>query len=108
MRNTIWMLFLFPVLSSAQGWIIPRPCPMVRPCPSPGPCFSCDPRVPQVTRQSSDVRAELMNGVVRYEVIETFVNRGSAVGEADYLFPLPKGAAFLDLKLSINGEFVSG
>jgi hypothetical protein len=30
------------------------------------------------------------------------------VGEADYLFPLPANAAFQDLKLSINGELVSG
>jgi Ca-activated chloride channel family protein len=73
-----------------------------------GPCFRCDPRGPTVVRQSSDVHAELVNGVLRYEVTETFVNRGSGIGEADYLFPLPKGAAFQDLKLSINGELVSG
>src|SRR5712664_3145975 len=30
------------------------------------------------------------------------------VGEADYVFPLPTGAAFRDLKLSINGELVAG
>ncbi|MDP9176452.1 MAG: VIT and VWA domain-containing protein [Gemmatimonadota bacterium] len=59
-------------------------------------------------RQSSAVHAELANGVLRYEVTEVFVNRGSGIGEADYLFPLPKGAAFQDLKLSINGELVSG
>jgi Ca-activated chloride channel family protein len=46
--------------------------------------------------------------VLRYEVTETFVNRGAGLGEADYIFPLPKGAAFEDLKLSINGELVSG
>ncbi|MEO8578400.1 MAG: VIT domain-containing protein, partial [Gemmatimonadales bacterium] len=46
--------------------------------------------------------------VLRYEVTETFVNRGNRIGEADYIFPLPKGAAFQDLKLSINGEMVSG
>lgn len=46
--------------------------------------------------------------VLRYEVTETFVNRGGGLGEADYIFPLPKGAAFQDLKLSINGELVSG
>lgn len=46
--------------------------------------------------------------MLRYEVTETFVNRGSGIGEADYVFPLPKGAAFQDLKLSINGEMVSG
>lgn len=68
----------------------------------------CDPRAPTVVRKSSDVRAELVNGVLRYEVEEVFVNRGSGIGEADYLFPLPKNAAFQDLKLSINGELVSG
>jgi len=98
---------LIPALASAQGWIIPRPCPM-RPCPADGPCFRCDPRGPSVSRQSSSVHAELSNGVLRYEVTETFVNRGSGIGEADYMFPLPKGAAFQDLKLSINGELVSG
>jgi len=61
-----------------------------------------------VVRRSSDVHAQLANGVLRYEVTETFVNQGSGIGEADYMFPLPKGAAFQDLKLSINGELVSG
>ena len=51
---------------------------------------------------------ELADRVLRYEITETFVNRGSRVGEADYMFPLPKGAAFQDLKLSINGEMVAG
>ena len=63
---------------------------------------------PDVVRQSSDVRVNLVDRVLRYEITETFVNRGSRVGEADFMFPLPKGAAFQDLKLSINGELVSG
>ena len=54
------------------------------------------------------MRVELVDRVLRYEVTETFINRGSRVGEADFMFPLPKGAAFQDLKLSINGEMVSG
>ena len=107
MRKLIFTLFLIPAVLSAQGWILPRPCVM-RPCPVDGPCFRCDPRGLTVVRKSSDVRAELANGVLRYEVTETFVNRGSGIGEADYMFPLPKGAAFQDLKLSINGEMVSG
>src|SRR5215211_737146 len=110
MRRTLsltFLLFFGPSLAFAQGWIIPRPC-TPRPCPADGPCFRCDPRGPSVVRQSSAVHAELANGVLRYEVTETFVNRGSGIGEADYLFPLPKGAAFQDLKLSINGELVSG
>ena len=61
-----------------------------------------------VVKQSSVVRTDLTDRVLRYEVTETFINRGSGVGEADYIFPLPKGAAFQDLKLSINGEMVSG
>ena len=61
-----------------------------------------------VVKQSSVVRTDLTDRVLRYEITETFINRGSGVGEADYIFPLPKGAAFQDLKLSINGEMVSG
>ncbi len=61
-----------------------------------------------VIRSSSRVHVELADRVLRYEVTETFVNRGSRLGEADYLFPLPAGAAFQDLQLSINGELVAG
>ncbi len=59
-------------------------------------------------RTSSDVHAELADRVVRWEVKETFRNTGGPLGEADYLFPLPQGAAFENLQLSINGELVSG
>jgi Ca-activated chloride channel family protein len=69
---------------------------------------ACGITTPAVFRQSSDVRVELADRVLRYEITETFVNRGNRVGEADFMFPLPKGAAFQDLKLSINGEMVAG
>ena len=69
---------------------------------------SCGITSPDVLRQSSDVRVDLADRVLHYEITETFVNRGGRVGEADFMFPLPKGAAFQDLKLSINGEMVSG
>lgn len=69
---------------------------------------SCGITTPSVIRQSSVVRVDLVDRVLRYEVTETFVNRGSRVGEADFMFPLPKGAAFQDLKLEINGEMVAG
>ncbi len=79
---------------------------MVMPrCVPPG---SCGWNGPGVVRTSSDIRAELADRVVRYEITETFRNMGGGLGEADYLFPLPSGAAFKDLKLSINGEMVSG
>jgi Ca-activated chloride channel family protein len=54
------------------------------------------------------VRAELADRVVRFEVTETFLNRGGGIAEADYIFPLPPRAAFQDLALYINGEPVTG
>ena len=113
MRTHAFLLafLLAPSALAAQGWIVPRPCVApppcrgdrcapVPPCPRPG--------LGGVERTSSEVRVELIGRVLRYEVSETFVNRGPALGEADYLFPMPKGAAFQDLKLSIDGELVSG
>ena len=85
---------------------VPRSAAM----PAGQPCVmpACGIPTPDVVRQSSDVRVDLVDRVLRYEITETFVNRGSRVGEADFMFPLPKGAAFQDLKLSINGEMVAG
>lgn len=104
---SILSLALLPGLLPAQGTVIPRPCVM-RPCSLDRPCPPCRPAPPSVVKQSSQVRADLTDRVLRYEVTEIFVNRGSGIGEADYIFPLPKGAAFQDLKLSIDGELVSG
>ncbi len=113
MRSLLLLAALsIPKLVSAQ--IVEGP-PRTWPCPSPPcrpgmPCVRpvCEFQPPYVVRLSSDVRVELADRVLRYEVTETFVNRGSRVGEADFMFPLPKGAAFQDLKLSINGEMVAG
>lgn len=82
----------------AQGLLVPRCAETRRPCTIQG----------GVARVRSDVRVELASGVLRYEVSETFVNNGGALGEADYIFPLPRNAAFRDLRLMINGELVSG
>lgn len=82
----------------AQGLLVPRCAEMRRPCTNQG----------AVARVRSDVRVDLASGVLRYEVSETFVNNGGALGEADYIFPLPRNAAFRDLRLMINGELVSG
>jgi Ca-activated chloride channel family protein len=95
----------------AQGWIVPRPCGIGimplddRPASLPVPIRDCR---PNIVRTRSDVHVELTDRVLHYEVEERFVNRGATIGEADYLFPLPGNAAFQDLKLSINGELVSG
>lgn len=63
---------------------------------------------PAIVRTRTDVRARLVDRVLRYEITETFVNRGNTVGEADYVYPLPKNSAFQDLQLEINGELVAG
>ena len=109
MRSVIssLVLLLLPTLAPAQGSLIPRSC-VGRPCPADGPCRPCVPGNPNVVKKSSHVTAELSDRVLRYEVSEIFVNQGGRVGEADYIFPLPKGAAFQDLKLSINGELIAG
>ena len=104
MRLTALALILLPATAAAQGIIMPR-CP--RPLPE-RPVIDCFPGGQQVVRTRSDVRVELRDRVLRYEVEERFVNRGGTIGEADYVFPLPKGAAFRDLKLSIDGEMVAG
>ncbi|HLA91114.1 MAG TPA: VWA domain-containing protein [Gemmatimonadaceae bacterium] len=110
--NLAGLVSLVGVATPAVAQVVELP---VRPCPPPCPpnaeCLAavrCRPMVAQVQRTASRVRADLDGRVVRYEVTETYVNRGGVVGEADYLLPLPKGAAFEDLALSINDEMVTG
>ena len=85
-----------------------RACPPACPAIECAGLPACRLAAARVQRTASHVRAELDGHVVRYEVSETYTNRGSLIGEADYLLPLPKGAAFEDLALSINGEMVTG
>ncbi len=92
----------------AQGWIVPRPCGLgIQPIEGRTPPIVRDCSV-GIVRTRSDVRVELVDHVLRYEVEERFVNRGATLGEADYLFPLPTNAAFQNLALSIDGELVAG
>ena len=99
MRRLSVLLALIPSLAAAQGTIIPRPCVDAR-CTAPAPGA--------IQRTSSQVRVELADRVLRYQITETFRNRGGLIGEADYLFPMPAGAAFEALELEIDGELVSG
>jgi Ca-activated chloride channel homolog len=98
------MVLAAPAALSAQGRLIPV-CPTAR---GDDPVLMVRCPTTQIVRFRSDVRARLTGRVVRYEITEQFVNRGGRIGEADYLFPLPDGAAFRDLQLSINGQLVSG
>ena len=100
---------MFATAVGAQVVRAPSPCDS--PCPPNAMCATirnCAPPAAQVVRSSSQVRVDLEGRVVRYEVTDTYINRGTIVGEADYLLPLPKGAAFEDMALSINGEMVTG
>lgn len=110
-RASGWALAVACVSSPlpAQGWILPRPCTnAVHVAPEDRmPIFAHDCRA-SLVRTRSDVRVELTDRVLRYEIEERFVNRGGTIAEADYLFPLPNNAAFQGLKLSINGELVAG
>lgn len=113
-RLAVLLTILAPAALGAQGRLIPRGClppepvPMPRPDrprPVPMPCVGSQ---GGIVRVASNVRVTLEGRVLRYEVDERFLNTGGRVGEADYLFPLPKNAAFQDLKLAINGELVAG
>src|SRR5690606_34626016 len=104
------LILLAPsALAGAQGRVIPRPCPVPRCEPVPCPPPRCErPPAEWVERTWSEVRATLKGRVLSVEVREKFVNRGGALGEADYVFPLPRDAAFRDLALTIGGEQVTG
>jgi len=108
-RSTIVVAsaFVAPALG-AQGWIVPRPCGLgIQPIEGRTPPIVHDCSA-GIVRTRSDVRVELADHVLRYEIEERFVNRGATLGEADYLFPLPTNAAFQNLALSIDGELVAG
>ena len=92
---------------AAQGVLIDRRC--ITPIRPVEPVIMpCRPAEAGIVRTRTDVRVRLTDRVLRYEVEETFVNRGGRIGEADYVFPLPKNAAFQDLQLEIDGELVAG
>lgn len=108
MRRYCYGLFglFLPVLLAAQGRILPAPC--LRVCPVDRVCVPCTGQQETIIRTRSDVHVRLDRGVVQYEITETFKNLGARIAEAEFIFPLPGGAAFQDLKLSINGELVAG
>ena len=81
-----------------------RTC-VTAPCPQPRCVVTT---VQRVERTGRDVKVSLDGRVLRYEVTERWTNRGHTIGEADYVLPLPRGAAFEDLALEIDGELVTG
>lgn len=103
------LLLLLPLSLAGRPAAAQRPVPcetrmcVTAPCPQP-PC----PVDGRVVRTAREVRVALDGRVLAYEVTERWTNRGRAIGEADYVLPLPRGAAFEDLALMIDGEMVTG
>lgn len=96
-------------LTSLVTFAAPAQVVRTLPCPPNADCVNVvRPGPARIARIGSDVRVTLEGRVLRYEIEERFVNRGGVVGEADYVLPLPRGAAFENLALEINGELVAG
>lgn len=96
-------LTALPESAHAQGRVVAacaRPMPeesrINRPCE------------PSVVRVATSTMVEITGRVARTTITETFENRGRALGEADFVFPLPSGAAFEELRLEIDGKLVPG
>ena len=88
-----------PVPECETRMCVSAPCPQP-PCPGRGR--------EAVVRSSREVHITLDGRILRYEVTERWTNNGGTIGEADYVLPLPRGAAFEDLALEIDGELVTG
>ena len=81
-----------PVPSSAQGWVEP-----LRPRSGAW-----------IQRVSSQVRVEVAGNVATVVVDEWFQSNGPALGEADYLYPLPPDAVFTSFSLYQGEEEFKG
>ena len=90
-------------VAHAQGRVV---APCARPMPdAPRVMRSCE---PSVARVATSTLVEITGRVARTTITETFENRGNTLGEADFVFPLPSGAAFEELRLEIDGKLVPG
>jgi Ca-activated chloride channel homolog len=81
-----------PPPSSAQGWMEP-----LRPPPGAW-----------IQRVNSEVRIEVTGNVATVVVDEWFQSHGPALGEADYLYPLPRDAVFQSYSLYQGEEEIRG
>jgi Ca-activated chloride channel family protein len=86
------ILALGPLDLHAQGWVEP-----IRPIPGSW-----------VQRVKSEVRVEVKGNVATVVVDEWFESHGRALGEADYLYPLPPDAVFNGFSLYQGGEELRG
>ena len=81
-RLPLLLALTLPTPVLAQGIMIPR-CPVPR---ADGPVIECLPMRAAVARTRSDVKVELRDGVLRYEVEERFINRGGTLDVDGLMF----------------------
>ncbi len=86
------VLLLSPPVLSAQGWVEP-----IRPRPGAW-----------VQRMNSKVTVEIEGNVASIRVDEWFQAHGGALGEADYLYPLPPDAVFDGFSLYLGDQELRG
>lgn len=63
---------------------------------------------PPIAVQSHRVTAEVTDGLARTTLRQTFVNPHDRMLEAIYLFPLPEGAALVDVAMEVGGQRLEG
>jgi len=97
------LLALFATPLPAQARIL-APCAEPRPRATPA-TRACS---GQVVRLATSTVIDVDGRVARTTITETFENRGGRLGEADVIMPLPRGAAFEELRLEIDGQLVAG
>ncbi|MCX7717033.1 MAG: VIT and VWA domain-containing protein [Candidatus Sumerlaeaceae bacterium] len=79
-----------------------------------GPAFGLGilvPRPPEalpVRLGAAEVRVEINNNVAKTRVVQEFENPNPRQLEADFMFPVPRGADVTDFVLYMNGKPVSG
>lgn len=85
------------IVDQSRRIILPHP-----PVPRPSPGFS------SYKIRTVDVQASIRDQSAKVQVSQVFQNTGSAVLEAQFVFPLPENAAISGLTLLVDGKELTG
>ena len=113
LSRTVALLFgLLPALVQAQGVLVvidaerpvrlPRPV-IIYPQPFPHP-VQIAPPLESYKIAEIDINARLMDQVAQVQVSQSFVNTGSRLMEAQFVFPLPYEGAIEQMTLMVDGK----
>ncbi len=95
---------IFAVPASAQGIIIPRPCPVHR-CPQPPRPLPLPNALPV---KSIKLDTKINGQVATTHVEQTFRNDTSITLEGTYFFPIPETASIVEFAIWENGKKLVG